>query len=98
VVFLRTLTGRPTFNPSPPDITMHLPFVLSPRQIPEQNYESSLFPRAVKRVRSNADSHSSSEPREALRIRASDQTLSTGNSTVYIIIVCHSNVQYGIPY
>jgi hypothetical protein len=66
---------------------MHIPSGLSPRQVSEENYVSSLSSRALKRGRGNAESLSSSKPREALQIRANDGTTGSGNNTVFIIIV-----------
>ena len=77
---------------------MHIPSGLSPRQASEQNYASSLFSRALKRVRRNAESLSQGEPRGALQIRAADETTSSGNNTVFIIIVRLSDVLCAITY
>jgi hypothetical protein len=98
VVSVRTLTGRPTLNSSPPAVTMHIPPGLSPRQVSDQNYASSLILGAIKKGRSNADSLSPSEPRRTLQIRETGQSTSTGNNTVFIIIVCLSDVSHGIHY
>jgi hypothetical protein len=101
VVSVRTLTGRPTLNSSPPAVTMHIPSGLSPRQVSDQNYASSLILRAIKKGRSNADSPSSSEPRGTLQIRETvetGQSTPSGNSTVFIIIVRLSDVSHGIHY
>lgn len=98
MVSVRTLTGRPTLNSATPAVTMHIPSGLSPRQVSDQNYASSLILGAIKKGRSNADSLSASEPRGTPQVMETDQSTSTGNNNVFIIIVCLSDVSHGIHY